>query len=198
MSPKPSMQVQVDGRKYIFPDDTKSKKLDESTTYDLLRGDGFPCVDIATIRNDALYLIEVKDYDHPSTKEPMEEGLVKAITQKVYGSLSVLTLLKFSDDSNVSQAYANEMDFAKSALSCRDLIVVADIFTSACSRLKNPNRRRSQKIMPTGINIHQKLHAKFKKLGIHVQVHKNGQQAKGGIQPFWYSSRDSKTRNLHS
>ena len=197
MSPKPSTQVQVDGRKYIFPDDTKSKKLDESTTYSLLRGDGFPCVDIATIRNDALYLIEVKDYDHPSTKEPMEDGLVKAITQKVYGSLSVLALLKFGDDSNVSQAYANEMDFAKSALSCRDLIVVADIFTSAYSRLNNKNRR-PQKIMPTAINIHQKLHAKFKKLGIRVQVHKDGQQAKGGIQPFWNSSRDSETRNLHS
>lgn len=190
MSPKPSNQVRVDGRNYIFPDDTKSKKLDESTTYDMLRGDGVPCVDIATIRNDVLYLIEVKDYDHPATKEPKDDGLVKVITQKVYGTLSVLALLKFGDDSNLSQAYATEIDFGKSALSCKQLIVVADIFTTAYSRLKTSNRR-SQKIKPTAINIHQKLHAKFKKLGIRVQVHQNGEQSKGGIQPFWYSSRDS-------
>lgn len=187
MSPKSSKRVQVDGRNYIFPDDTRSKKLDESATYDMLRGDGFPCVDIATIRNETLYLIEVKDYDHPSTKEPENDGLVKVITQKVYGTLSVLALLKFGDDYNLSQKYTNEIDFGKSALSCKHLIVVADIYTSSCSRL-NISNRRAKKIAPTAKNIHQKLHAKFKKLGIGVQIHLDGEPARGGIQPLWKSN----------
>lgn len=191
MNQNSSPIVEVDGRSYVFSGNVIPKKLDAFDTYKKMSGENLACVDIAAIRDDVLYLIEVKDYGYTTAKMP--QNLPETVTKKIYGALSVLSLLKYAEKDAQSQTLREEIEFGKSAFSCKQLVVVADIYTSSHSRslVRNP---RPQNLKPTPKAIKDKLRDKFKKLGIQVQVHIDGGQSCGGAVPFWKSSLVSAER----
>lgn len=191
MNPAAVSRLDVDGRHYEFPSDTAVEKLDEWETYRPVSNSAVACVDIAAIKDESLYLIEVKDYDHPGVEQP--DNLAEIVTRKVLGALGVLMLSRLCDTSRLSPAMSREADFAKTAAKCRNLVVVADIYTSSYTRR---SQRNSKPVIltPKGKATQQKLRQQFKRLGISVQVHQNGMQALGGAKPFWESTLTSQER----
>lgn len=191
MTPK-TEKIEVDGRLYAFPAGISVMKIDQWQSYDKLKGLGLSCVDFAVIHHQTLYLIEVKDYDHPATQQP--GNLDEIVITKTLGALGVLGLLRQADVSSLSHSIVKEADFAKNAFNCKNLVVVTDIFTSTLAR-KVKRNPRPRNLEPKPKAIQKKIQSRMSKLGIQTQVHLNGAQSRGGVQPFWSSTLNQAERD---
>ena len=121
--------VNVDGLLFEFPDHWLIAKLDDWPFYRkhfASMWDGIKAVDLGVIHDDALLLIEAKDYR--ASPQPGPADLIKSVGKKVADSLACLM---------AAQHNAHDRDhqkFAAKACRCRTIRVVFHLEQRYCSQ----------------------------------------------------------------
>ena len=144
----------VDGLTFSFPSSWQFSKYDDCSFYRnqfTKQGDGIKAVDLIAISNatDA-FLIEVKDYRHPSAKRELPSELPEIIAGKVRNTLAALLPARLNANDSADKT------FATSVLACRSLKVVLHI------------EQKRHAIDPA--DIMQKLKGKLRAIDAHPKI----------------------------
>lgn len=127
-------EVEVDGIRFIFPDDWQAEKYDEWSFYRNRFCSVFPgrkAVDLLAISPDnTLFIVEVKDYRLHRRVKTID--IIDEVTVKVVDTLSALMPISLCNN------FPNERDFARNALSCLKIRVVLHLEQAAPGNRNSP------------------------------------------------------------
>ena len=115
----------IEGRlKFNFPTSFNVISFDDSNYYReyfIKIDNGLKAIDILAINNSQNYMIEVKDYTHPDTKNLSENQLIEDIFKKIICSLSAIYLMSLK--ANIQ----DEKDIANKFLENNELFIIFHI-----------------------------------------------------------------------
>ena len=132
----------------------KAIKLDDSLYYRnsfMKIQNGLKAVDILAVDNTTSYLIEVKDYTHPDTKQLEPSKLIEDIVKKVVCSLAMLLPMREKSTN------ATEQESIKEFLEKKELIIVFHIELP-------PRRRTLRQSNYDLVDIRKRLKDKLKSI----------------------------------
>ena len=132
----------------------KAIKLDDSLYYRnsfMKVQNGLKAVDILAVDNTTSYLIEVKDYTHPDTKQLEPSKLIEDIVKKVVCSLAILLPMREKSTD------ATEQEIIKEFLEKKELIIVFHIELP-------PRRRTLRQSNYDLVDIRKRLKDKLKSI----------------------------------
>jgi hypothetical protein len=139
---------------FSFPHGWQVSKYDDCSFYRnqfARQGDGIKAVDLIAISNETdAFLIEVKDYRHPSTKRKLPSELPEIIAGKVRNTLAAMLPARLNANDSA------EKNFAASVLVCHSLKVVLHI------------EQKRHAIDPA--DIMQKLRGKLRAIDAHPKI----------------------------
>jgi len=98
--------MQIIEGKLIFNFDCEAIKFDESTFYRKHFSrmiNGIKAVDILAVNKEIGYLIEIKDYTDPNTKNLTMKELIETIINKVISTLAAILALKISVNNSIEE-----------------------------------------------------------------------------------------------
>lgn len=176
-----SMEIEVDGSIFTFPDGWELEKIDEWREQRKLNGRPFHSkgCDVVAISGTDMWLIEVKDYTFPGASVP--DDLAETVGLKVFHSLAVLhSTARWGDGAH--------QEFATRALACTTARV--------CLAVELPDGGRKLLTVATPLsNLKSALKPVMKKLNVHRPVVSNSHLP--GDVP-WTVRRDPATRQRHA
>jgi len=146
------MTIQKGKLKFEFA--FKAIKLDDSLYYRnsfMKVQNGLKAVDILAVDNTTSYLIEVKDYTHPDTKQLEPSKLIEDIVKKVVCSLAMLLPMREKSTN------ATEQEIIKEFLEKKELIIVFHIELP-------PRRRTLRQSNYDLVDIRKRLKDKLKSI----------------------------------
>ncbi|WP_344744555.1 hypothetical protein, partial [Nesterenkonia aethiopica] len=106
-----STEVLVDGIYFTFPNADAVHIFDDSAQYNDVKGWGIKGCDIVLLKNDELWLIEVKDYTYPGASQPQD--LVATLASKISGTLGMLHIWSRSENDGDAYEFARRCAKAK-------------------------------------------------------------------------------------
>lgn len=107
------MPVNIQEKNLLFCFECDAIKFDDSQYYRdrfYKIQNGIRAVDIVAVNGSIGYLIEIKDYRHPDTKDLKPNKLIEAIVNKVISTLSAMLPMKnnanISEEKNIAESFS--------------------------------------------------------------------------------------------
>jgi len=154
------MPVDIQEKNLLFCFEFDAIKFDDSQYYrDCFYKiqNGIRAVDIVAVNGSTAYLIEIKDYRHPETKNLKPNKLIEAIVSKVISTLSAILPMK--NNANISEEKSIAGSFSKTS----QLRVVLHIETP-------PQRRTLKQSCYNFQEIQVELRRKLKPIDAHPTI----------------------------
>lgn len=163
------MTVLIQEGKLSFSFEFDAIKFDDSHYYRehfMKIQNGIGAVDILAVEGKVGYLIEIKDYTHPETKDLTPNELIEAIVNKVLSTLAAILPMKNNAVVSTEKNIAN--DFSKTA----QIRVVLHIeippprrtLKQSCFHLQDIQTQLGKRLKP--IDAHAKIVSKGKLKGL--------------------------------
>ncbi len=153
--------MQIIEGKLIFNFDCDAIKFDESTFYRKHFSqitNGIKAVDILAVNHEIGYLIEIKDYTDPNTKNLTLKELIEIVINKVISTLAAILPMKISVNNSVI-----EKNFARTFLRANEIKVIVHI--------ELPPKRRTLKQSNWDLsNLQIQLGRRLKAIDAHPKI----------------------------